>query len=195
MSQITTFKSRVLLVEDEANARSTIQAYLEACGYETLEADSCKAAIGKLTADVPDIVLLDFTLPDGTALDLLRHLKAQSVDVPAIVLTGNGSIEAAVAAIKEGADQFLTKPIELASLAVVIDRAIEHKQNSRRLDIARARAQGHGDVFNGRSAAIQRTCKSARQRAEARASGRSRRRAATSASASRFASAPTSSTP
>ncbi len=148
------FKSRLLIVEDEGATRLAIQTYFEAYGYEIVEADSCAAAIGKLTSDVPDLLLIDHSLPDGTALDLLRHLKISGIDVPVIVLTGNGSIELAVAAIKEGAEQFLTKPIELASLAVVVDRAIEHQQNSRRVKATQSRAAGETDLFGGRSPAV-----------------------------------------
>ena len=151
------FKSRLLLVEDEASCRETIQTYLGTYGYEIVEAGTCARAIDELTSELPDLLVLDYTLPDGTALDVLRHLKMHNVDLPVIVLTGNGSIELAVTAIKEGAEQFLTKPIELASLAVVVDRAIEHRHNSRRLKATQSRSAGGAgsdDLFGGRSAAV-----------------------------------------
>ncbi|MFI5178376.1 MAG: sigma-54-dependent transcriptional regulator [Vicinamibacterales bacterium] len=113
-----------------------------------------------------DLVLLDYALPDGTALDLLRQLKLKGIEVPVVVLTGHGSIELAVTAIKEGAEQFLTKPIELASLAVVVDRVIEHQQNSRRVKAAHARQSGGDDMFSGRSAAIQALSRDARAAAD-----------------------------
>ena len=148
------FKSRLLLVEDEPDARDAIQTYLETYGYEIVEADTCARAIDEVTNELPDLLVLDYTLPDGTALDVLRHLKMHGIDLPVIVLTGNGSIELAVTAIKEGAEQFLTKPIELASLAVVVDRAIEHHHNSRRVRAAQQRSSGDNDLFGGRSPAV-----------------------------------------
>ncbi len=148
------FKSRLLLVEDDAAARLGIRAYMESYGYEIDEAGTCALALTKLTTDMADLVLLDYALPDGTALDLLRQLKLKGIDVPVIVLTGHGSIELAVTAIKEGAEQFLTKPIELASLAVVVDRVIEHEQNSRRVKAAHSRQGADDDLFSGNSAAI-----------------------------------------
>lgn len=125
-------KNRVLLVDDDIGVRLGVRTYLETYGYEVEESDSCQAAIARLGDERPDVVVLDYALPDGTALDVLRAMKAQDIGVPTVVLTGHGSIELAVTAIKEGAEQFLTKPIELASLTVVLDRIVEHQQNTRR---------------------------------------------------------------
>jgi DNA-binding NtrC family response regulator len=159
-------KSRLLIVEDDAGARLGVRTYLETYGYEIDEVDTCAGALAKLTADVADLVLLDYALPDGTALDLLRQLKLAGIEVPVIVLTGHGSIELAVTAIKEGAEQFLTKPIELASLAVVVDRVIEHQQNSRRVKAAHSRQSGADDMFSGQSAAIRALSRDARAAAD-----------------------------
>ena len=149
-------KGRILLVEDDPGARLGVRSYLETYGYEIEEAETCAAALQRITNERPDVVVLDYALPDGNALDLLRSMKAQGLEVPIIVLTGHGSIELAVTAIKEGAEHFLTKPIELASLAVVVDRVLEHQQNSRRLDAARPRCGGPSpDVFAGRGSLVQ----------------------------------------
>ncbi len=159
-------KGRVLIVEDDPGARLGVRTYLEAYGYDIDEADTCAGALAKLSAEMADLLLLDYALPDGTALDLLRELKRRGIEVPIIVLTGHGSIELAVTAVKEGAEQFLTKPIELASLAVVVDRVIEHQQNSRRVQAAHSRQGGVGDLFSGRSAAISALSRDARAAAD-----------------------------
>jgi DNA-binding NtrC family response regulator len=143
-----------LIVDDEANSRLGVRTYLEAYGYEIEEADTCAGALAILRATAPDLLLLDYVLPDGTALDVLRELKQNSIDLPVIVLTGHGTSELAVTAVKEGAEQFLTKPVELASLTTVIDRVIEHQQNSRRVKATHSPHVG-SDMFDGRSAAIQ----------------------------------------
>jgi len=135
-------KSRLLIVDDDTGTRLGVRTYLETYGYEIEEVDTIAGAIAKLATEAVDLVLLDYALPDGTALDLLRHLKIQGIELPVIVLTGHGSIELAVTAIKEGAEQFLTKPTELASLAVVVDRAIEHQQNSRRVKATQLKRNG-----------------------------------------------------
>ncbi len=157
-------KSRILLVDDDAGARFGVRTYLETYGYEIEEADTCASAMAHLHTDLPDLVILDYALPDGTALDLLQRLKAEDIDVPVIVLTGHGSIELAVAAIKEGAEQFLTKPVEMASLTVVVDRVIEHQQNTRRVHATRARvaATPVEGLFAGRSPAMQLLARDAR---------------------------------
>jgi DNA-binding NtrC family response regulator len=109
-----------------------------------------------LHTHVPDVALVDYSLPDGTALELMAQLKQQGIDVPVVVLTGHGSIELAVLAVKEGAEQFLTKPVELGSLAHVLDRVIEHQQNSRRiLAVQSSRQTGNEDsLITGRSPAV-----------------------------------------
>src|SRR5262245_46030539 len=159
-------KSRLLIVDDDAGTRLGVRTYLETYGYEIEEVETIAGAIAKLATEVVDLVLLDYALPDGTALDLLRHLKIQGIELPVIVLTGHGSIELAVTAIKEGAEQFLTKPTELASLAVVVDRTIEHQQNSRRVKATQLRRNGAEDLFSGRSSAIRAPERDARAAAE-----------------------------
>ncbi len=157
-------KSRILLVDDDAGTRFAVRTYLETYGYEIEEADSCASTMAQLHTDLPDLMLLDYALPDGTALDLLQRLKSDDIDVPVIVLTGHGSIELAVAAIKEGAEQFLTKPVEMASLTVVVDRVIEHQQNTRRVNATRAQvaATPVEGLFAGRSPAMQLLARDAR---------------------------------
>jgi DNA-binding NtrC family response regulator len=154
---------RLLLVDDDPGIRLGVRTYLESCAYAVDEAGDCAGALARLKAETPDIVLLDYKLPDGDALGLLRTLKAQGVDVPVVVLTGHGSISLAVEAMKEGAEHFLTKPIEMGSLAVVIERVLEHRLNTRRVDAARPR-QGHReiDLFAGRSRTIEALARDAR---------------------------------
>src|SRR5258706_10444270 len=78
-----------------------------------------------------DTAIVDFSLPDGDGLDLLRALKAQDASLPVVLLTGHGTIDLAVRAIKEGADQFLTKPVELPALLIVIERGLDLRRMRR----------------------------------------------------------------
>jgi DNA-binding NtrC family response regulator len=145
----------VLIVDDEPGSRLGVHTYLETLGYDNDDADTLAGAVAHLRTQVPDLALVDYALPDGTALDLLTHIKLQGIDVPVVVLTGHGSIELAVLAVKEGAEQFLTKPVELASLALVIERVIEHQQNSRRVMATHSRqAPTEDGIFSGRSPAV-----------------------------------------
>ena len=106
-------RNKVLVVDDEPGVRFGIRDFLEQQGYEIEEADSCEDAQHLFRTSRPDIVIADYMLPDGTALDLIPRLKEIDSDIPLLVLTAHGSIDLAVRAIKEGAEQFLTKPLEL----------------------------------------------------------------------------------
>jgi DNA-binding NtrC family response regulator len=160
-------KSRLLIVDDEPGTRLGVRSYLEGCGYDVAEAETLAAALAHIKAQVPDLAVVDYALADGTALDLLREIKQHSIDVPVVVLTGCGSIELAVAAVKEGAQQFLTKPVEMASLALIVERVIEHEQNSRRVLAVQSRQpQGEGGLLNGRSALIRALARDAQTAAE-----------------------------
>ena len=96
-------------------------------------------------------------MPDGTALDLLPQLKQSHPSVPLILLTGNGSIPLAVQAIKEGAEQFLTKPVEMAAIAVLLERALKNQRNLQKQLAGKAREKRESvDPFMGTSPAISR---------------------------------------
>jgi DNA-binding NtrC family response regulator len=119
------------------------------------ETASCAEALSRMNSDLPDVLILDYALPDGNALDVIAAMKSGGIDVPVVVLTGHGSIELAVTAMKEGAEHFLTKPVEMASLTVLIDRVIENQQTRRRLNASRARSGSPADdLFSGKSTAM-----------------------------------------
>jgi DNA-binding NtrC family response regulator len=144
-------RGRILVVEDSESIRHSLRSFLEDNGFEVAEAEDCKQALEVSAASPPDAAVVDYRLPDGNALDLLPRLK----DLPVIVLTAHGSIDLAVRAIKEGAEQFLTKPVELPALLVVLQRALEGRRARRREAALRAsRGAKAPDPFLGSSAAI-----------------------------------------
>src|SRR4051812_47390471 len=100
---------RILIVDDEADVRLPLRRFLLGKGYAVLEADSVAALQGLLGRETVDAAVVDFSLPDGDGLDVLRSIKTLDASVPVVMLTGNGSIDLAVKAIKEGAEQFFTK--------------------------------------------------------------------------------------
>ncbi|MBI1723731.1 MAG: sigma-54-dependent Fis family transcriptional regulator [Gemmatimonadetes bacterium] len=146
---------RVLVVDDEAGIRFGIRDFLESKGFEVDEADTCGAAIEVLRGKRPDVVILDYLLPDGNALELLPKVQEIHHGLPLVVLTAHGSIDLAVRAIKEGADQFLTKPVELPALQMVLERLVENQRNRQR-QLARESRQAREahDPFAGSSAAM-----------------------------------------
>jgi DNA-binding NtrC family response regulator len=146
---------RVLLVDDEPAVRFGVGDFLRGRGFVVEEADTCRAAEEIFRRSAPAVAIVDYSLPDGNALELLPRLKDADPSVPVLILTAHGSVDLAVRAIKEGAEQFLTKPVQLEALAVILERLIENQRN-RQQQLARRSRRGRElrDPFLGSSAAI-----------------------------------------
>jgi DNA-binding NtrC family response regulator len=155
---------KILIVDDEPGIRFGVRDFLESEGLEVDEADSIAAAERAVRDGRPDAIVLDHMLPDGTALDLLPRIRDLDPSVPVVVLTGHASIDLAVRAVKEGADQFLAKPVELPALLVMLQRLLETQREKRRQIAGRAKqAREAIDPFTGRSAAIRALADQARR--------------------------------
>ena len=153
---------RILVVEDTAIVRRTLCDFLRQQGYETAEAATAADAVPMQQAFGPDCIISDYSLPDGDALGLLPRFKEIAPDVPVIILTGHGSIDLAVRAIKLGAEQFLTKPVELAVLGVLVERAIANVRGRKHEQAEASRENRKSiDPFLGKSAAIRRLAQEA----------------------------------
>jgi DNA-binding NtrC family response regulator len=158
---------KILIVDDEAGARFGVRDFLESHGYAIEEAESCASAQVQFEASRPDAVVLDYSLPDGNALELLPRLKATDPNVPIVILTGHGTIDLAVNAIRSGADHFLTKPVELTTLLVIVQRLLESGREHRREVAGRKRESRRAvDPFLGTSPAIRRLAEDARRFAD-----------------------------
>ncbi len=120
-------KSKLLTVDDAPEIREIVSEILEIQGFEVTEAGSAAELKTRLEGEQQDVVLLDLKLPDGDGLDLLPLIKQKWPDTEVIVLTGNASIDAAVAATKHGAYQFIQKPFDPKSLVLQVEKALEHK--------------------------------------------------------------------
>lgn len=148
-------RNRVLIVDDESAIRFGVRSFLETQGYDVEEASTCQGAEESFRSWKPDIALIDYLLEDGNALELLPRLKTADPAVPIVILTAHGSIDLAVRAIKEGAEQFLTKPLELPALLVVLQRLLENARNRTNQQVTNSRrARRSLDPFLGESAAI-----------------------------------------
>jgi DNA-binding NtrC family response regulator len=157
-------RNRILIIDDEPGLRFGIRDFLEQQGYAVEEAESCRDAQQVFRTARPDVVIADYMLPDGTALDLLPRLKEIDRDIPLLVLTAHASIDLAVKAIKEGAEQFLTKPIQLPALQVILERLISHQRNHQRQRASKSqRVRQAIDPFIGTSPAIRALAEHARK--------------------------------
>lgn len=136
---------KVLVVDDDESVRRPVRRFLEKSGFNVCEAGSSGSAEAAFHRERPDAVLLDFALPDGDALELLPRLKTAAPEVPVIILTGHGTIERAVQSLKEGAEDFLTKPIELRELATILERTLSREPRAPSQDV---------DPFVGSSPAV-----------------------------------------
>ncbi len=161
-------KPKILIVDDEERIRFAVRDFLELQDYDVVEADTCVAAEEVCRDAHPDAAVLDYGLPDGNALELLPRLKTIDPDLPVVILTGQGTIDLAVRAIKEGADHFLMKPVELPALLVLLQRLIERERTHRR-DLAGEARRGRAELnpFLGTSVAMRRLAEQAEKMAEA----------------------------
>ena len=156
----------ILIVDDEAKARGSMGRLLSAEGYEILEAESLAHAVATLQDHLPDILLLDFNLPDGHGLDLLRKLSTTKPRPQVIVVTGTASIPTAVEALQLGAADLLEKPVDLARLKGVVLRATEVVRMQRELDYYQQSARAEAiDWVMGETAPMQAVLKEARRAA------------------------------
>ncbi len=146
---------RLLVVDDEESVRFAIADFLGADGYKVTEAGSLREARFEIRREIPEVLVLDYRLPDGDSLDLVAELSGSIPELPIVMLTGHGSIDLAVRAIKLGAEQFLTKPVELPALEILVRRLIETRRQRRRLATVRP-ARVVLDPFCGESDAIRR---------------------------------------
>lgn len=149
-------RRNVLVVDDDPEVRFALRDFLASQGFRASEAESCAEAERLYRRDLFDAVTLDYALPDGNALDLLPRLKAIDAGVPIVLVTAQASIDLAVRAIQLGAEQYLVKPVDLGTLKVVLDRAMENQRARREAGAARERPRKELDLFLGESPAIRR---------------------------------------
>ena len=150
--------ARILHVDDQPETHEWLKLALERKGYEVTVATDGHSALASFTTHRPDIVLLDHELPDQNGLDVLRQLKNADPLVEVVMLTGHGSVSLAVEAMREGAFNFVEKPVEFAVLEAVLDKALSHRNlhaEAARLRMSAERRDGLGRLV-GTSPAMRR---------------------------------------
>jgi DNA-binding NtrC family response regulator len=118
----------VLLVEDKAELRAMLRKALERAGYTIEEAPDGKAAIDKVRSRRYLMVLTDLKLPGNSGIDVLREARRVEPTLPVIIMTAYGSVEEAVTAMKEGAFDFIQKPVDLDHLRLLLERAARQQE-------------------------------------------------------------------
>lgn len=115
----------ILLVEDKDSLRRVLRLTLENAGYTVTEAPDARSALNEISAAPHKLVLTDLRMPHGSGLDVLRAARAADGSIPVIVMTAFGSIDEAVQAMKDGAHDFLQKPVDSNHLLLLVERALE----------------------------------------------------------------------
>jgi two-component system response regulator AtoC len=122
---VTDIREKILILEDEKLLRMTMRKRLEDEGYRVFEAANGQAALDLIREDEPDLLLLDYKLPDMTGIDVLRQVREMHLDTSAILLTAFSSIGSAVEAMKLGAHDYMDKPVDYDELSATIAKALE----------------------------------------------------------------------
>ncbi len=146
--------AKILIVDDEQNIRRVLARAFEKNGYEVSTAENAHQALRLVDEVQPDLVLSDVVMPGPTGLELLKKLRAKYPDLPVVMMTAYGTIPMAVEAIRSGAFEFLTKPLDMDSLFKVVRHALEVPKKPQ----ARAKPKttsASRTVFIGQSPAVQ----------------------------------------
>jgi DNA-binding NtrC family response regulator len=152
-----TVKPRVLIVDDEEDSRSALQTLLETWGYAADVAADGRQALEKASSLRPSLVITDLVMPDIDGLTLMSALQQELPRVPVIILTGRATVDTAVAAMRQGAYDYLTKPVDLDRLRLLIEKALDRARTLDEITILRRRVKevwGLGRLI-GRSAPMQ----------------------------------------
>src|ERR1700751_713686 len=147
----------ILVVDDEADIRMLMCGILRDEGYETREAGNSREALAAIRARQPSLVVLDIWLQgsDLDGIEILKIIRGELPTLPAVMISGHGTIETAVEAIKLGAYDFIEKPFKSDRLLLVVERAIEAAQLRRENEELRLRVGGELDLVGVSSAANQ----------------------------------------
>lgn len=143
--------NNILLVDDEETLAFFIQQYLHKKGYVVDVCSTITAAEKKIEADLPEILLLDLQLPDGSGLDFYLNLKKRGIIIPTVIITAHGSVHTAVEALKNGVDDYIIKPFQMEELEYVLQKETEKYKSLHQLRYYLKQAQNalEGDYFVG----------------------------------------------
>jgi DNA-binding NtrC family response regulator len=144
MSVSNAASERVLVVEDEPATRLGLTELIRTWGFTTDSASDGEEALSRITAFRPSIIISDLVMPRMGGLELLRALADDGGDYTVLILTAQGTVESAVEAIKDGAYDYLTKPIEPQRLKILLDKIVERHDTLREVKVLRKQLRDQG---------------------------------------------------
>jgi DNA-binding NtrC family response regulator len=151
-------KEKIMVVEDDAGLRDTLAQFLTRLGYRMAVARGGNEALARIDAELPDLILSDISMPDLDGLSLLDEVKTRYPETIVIMMTAFTSIESAIEAVRRGAEDYLSKPLQLADLQMRVERSLEWRalrSQLTRLE-TQVRERYHFDRIIGRSPAMRR---------------------------------------
>ncbi|HSB61897.1 MAG TPA: response regulator, partial [Vicinamibacteria bacterium] len=135
---------RILVVDDDPVSRMGLQDLVAAWGYQAASAADGTEALTRAAELAPDVVISDLVMPGLDGLGLLAALRREAPSPAVILLTGQGTVETAVQAMKDGAYDYLAKPVDPARLQVLLEKAVEQAQTARELRVLRRELRQRG---------------------------------------------------
>jgi DNA-binding NtrC family response regulator len=161
--------TRVLIVDDDAASRRLLEVRLRPLECDVATAGNGEQALTAIRKDAPDLVLLDLQMPRMGGIEVLRALRKEQISVPVIVITAHGSIETAVEAMREGAYDFITKPVDANHFDIVVRKAMEREGLKRELELFSEDADSRYRLVIGKSAKMKEAVETARKAATSKA--------------------------
>jgi DNA-binding NtrC family response regulator len=161
--------TRVLIVDDDPSSRRLLEVRLRPLECDVATAGNGEQALTAIRNDKPDLVLLDLQMPKMGGIEVLRALRKEAIDAPVIVITAHGSIETAVEAMREGAYDFITKPVDANHFDIVVRKVLEREGLKRGLELLTEEADNRYQLIIGQSKKMMEAADMARKAAASNA--------------------------
>jgi DNA-binding NtrC family response regulator len=147
-------KTEVLVVDDERDTCELLEMALARQGMQVTTCTNAADALEKIASRDFDVVLTDLSMPETSGLEICERVIALRPDVPVVLITGHATLETAMGAIRAGAYDFVTKPIESKTLGVVVSRAVQHRRLREQIKMLRAARDANQSLIVGGSPAM-----------------------------------------
>jgi len=159
---------KILVVDDEPSNRNILRQELAYKGYTVETANDGTEALKKVALLRPDLIILDYMMPEMSGLDVLKELRKREDDTPVIMITAYGTVDRAVEAMKEGAYDFITRPFEPDHIALIIQKALERQRLKHGVEILSQEVGQRYRLVIGESPTMKQVVEVARKAADSR---------------------------
>lgn len=136
---MTNFKEKILAADDDPNIVKILKDRLEAKGFQVITASNGEESLSLIMRKSPSILILDLQMPQMNGIEVLQEIKKRNLEITTIVLTAFGTIEKAVEAMREGAYDFIQKPVDFAHLEIIINKVVERNQLKKKSEILQSK--------------------------------------------------------